>query len=200
MAKLNFYYGAMNCGKSDNMISTAYNYTESGLDIVTAMPAKMMRKPGLTTSRAGKEWPIDIRVEESTDLRQAFVDESGDRAIKAFLIDEASFLTSDQVDDLEKIAKYDKISVVAYGLRSDVQRHLFEGAARLFELADVLHKMPTMCSCGSQAEFNGRFVEGNFHVGEPIEWVDNDPDKVRYQSMCADCYLENYTSPGAVVR
>ncbi len=198
MAKLNFRYGAMNCGKSDTMISAAYNYTENGLKVVTVMPEISMRKPGYTTSRAGKEWPIDIATTDETALYDAYHTHIGKQLIHCVLVDEANFMTPEQIDDLERIAKEDDTSVIAYGIRSDVQRHLFAGSRRLFELADSVEKMITMCTCGSQAEYNGRFVNGTFHVGEPIVIIDNDETSVRYQSMCANCYRDNCRTPGAV--
>ena len=200
MARLNFRYGAMNCGKSDTMISAAYNYTENGLAVVTMMPDFMMRKPGYTTSRAGKEWPIDIATNNETELYDTYHRFIGERAISCVLVDEATFMTPAQIDDLERIAKLDKTSVLAYGIRSNIQRTLFDGAKRLFELADTIEKMPTMCTCGQQAEFNGRFVDGVFHVGAPIVMLDNDPEKIRYQSMCAGCYLMNFNSEGAITQ
>lgn len=198
MAKLNFRYGAMNCGKSDTMISAAYNYTENGLAVVTIMPELAMRKPGFTTSRAGKEWPVDIATNDETAIRDEYHRFIGERLIHCVLVDEANFMTPQQIDDLEKIAKLDDTSVIAYGLRSDVQRRLFAGSQRLFELSDNIDKMITMCTCGRQAEYNGRFVNGGFHVGEPIVMIDNDQTSVRYQSMCANCYHDNSQSPGAV--
>ncbi|MGB4762177.1 MAG: hypothetical protein WBP12_02350 [Candidatus Saccharimonas sp.] len=200
MAKLNFRYGAMNCGKSDIMISTAYNYTENGLEVVTMMPGFMMRKPGYTTSRAGKERAIDITTDDETDVYSAYTNYIGDRAIACVLVDEATFMAPRQIDDLERIAKVDNTSVIAYGIRGNIQRELFPAAKRLFELADHIEKLPTMCRCGQQAEYNGRFVDGDFHVGEPIVWIDNNPERVRYQSMCAGCYIEHYESEGAVIQ
>ena len=213
MAKLHFLYGAMNCGKSDTMISTAFNYAENGLKVVTMMPEMSMRKPGFTTSRAGKEWPIDIathkagdklpdetKFEDSTPVYETLHKLIGDGAVQCVLVDEVNFMSPEQVDDLEKIAKIDDTSVIAFGIRTDIQRHLFEGTRRMFELADTVKKMPTMCPCGQQAEFNGRFVDGNFHVGEPIVWIDNDPTRVRYQSLCGQCYLDNASSPGAITK
>ncbi len=204
MAKLHFRYGAMNCGKSDTMISTAFNYTENGLRVVTIMPEMSMRKPGFTTSRAGKEWPIDMATHladderEETHIYEEFHRRFGEQVVNCILVDEVNFMSTAQVNDLERFAKVDGTSVIAYGIRTNIQRELFEGTRRMFELADTAEKMPTMCPCGRQAEFNGRFVDGNFHVGEPIVWIDNNPDRVRYQSLCAQCYLENADTPGAV--
>lgn len=200
MAKLNFRYGAMNCGKSDTLIKTAYNYTENGLAVVTIMPELAMRKPGFTTSRAGLEWPVDIATTHQTeaaaetDVYATYHHFIGERAIACVLVDEVNFMTSQQVDDLERIAKIDNTSVVAFGIRGNIQRALFDGSKRMFELADSVEKMITMCPCGSQAEFNGRYVDGAFHVGEPIVWIDND-DRVKYQSLCASCYLEAAEMP-----
>lgn len=207
MAKLHFRYGAMNCGKSDTMISTAFNYTENGLAVVTMMPELSMRKPGYTTSRAGKEWQIDMAThladethEEETYIYDEFHRRFGEQVVNCVLVDEVNFMSTTQVDDLERIAKVDGISVIAYGIRTNIQRQLFEGSRRMFELADTTEKMPTMCPCGRQAEFNGRFVDGNFHVGEPVVWIDNDPDRVRYQSLCGQCYLEHSASSGAITK
>ena len=104
MAKLHFLYGAMNCGKSDTMISTAFNYAENGLKVVTMMPEMSMRKPGFTTSRAGKEWPIDIathkagdklpdetKFEDSTPVYETLHKLIGDRAVQCVLVDEGAF-------------------------------------------------------------------------------------------------------------
>lgn len=197
MAKLNLRYGAMNCGKSDMLIKTAYNYTESGLDVVTVMPELAMRKPGFTTSRAGLEWPVDIGTTPETGVYDTYRQFIGARAIACVLVDEVNFMTPQQVDDLEKIAKVDDTSVIAFGIRGNIQRALFDGTQRMFELADNIEKMATMCPCGKQAEFNGRYVDGTFHVGEPIVWIDND-DRVKYQSLCAGCYLEQSEMPDAI--
>lgn len=205
MAELTFRYGAMNCGKSDQMISTAYNYTENGLAVVTMMPEISMREPGFTTSRAGKKWEIDIATRiatpenpAETNIYHEFHRRFGARVINCVLVDEVNFMSTTQVDALERIAKVDDVSVVAYGIRTNIQRQLFEGTKRMFELADTCEKMPTMCPCGQQAEFNGRFVDGTFHVGEPVVWIDND-NRVKYQSLCGGCYLENASIPSAIV-
>ena len=199
---MNFYYGAMTCGKSERLISTARNYTIRELPIVTMMPGFSMREPGFTTSRSGERWPIDIATDANTELYEAYHEHLatrlGMKAIEAVLVDEAQFMTEQQIEDLEKIAKIDGTSVVAFGLRSNIQRRLFEGSKRLFELADRTEKIITMCKCGKQAEYNGRFVNGIFHVGEPIVWIDNG-EGADYDAMCAGCYLGHMQDEGAVL-
>lgn len=209
MAKLSVKFGAMNAGKSDMLIKTAFNYGENNLRVVTMMPDFAARATGMITSRPGGKWPIDIPVhiqdlenpediEPNTDVRAAFHSYMGQQAVHCILVDETQFFASEQIDQLEAIAKIDDISVIAHCLRSNVQRSLFEGSKRLFELADTFEKMPTMCACNSQAEYNGRFVNGTFHVGAPIVMIDNDKTKVRYESMCAHCYLGHLEDPGAI--
>ena len=199
MAKLNVKFGAMNAGKSDSLIKTAYNYRESGLTVVTTMPEFAAREQGLITSRPGAKWPIDNEVGPETNIRKEVLSRMGETGIDCVLADEAQFYTTAQIDQLEEIAKVENISVIAHCLRSDVQRKLFEGSKRLFELADNFEKMPTMCKCGSQAEYNGRFVNEAFHVGEPVIWIDNGKDGVRYESMCGPCYLSYSRLPDAVI-
>lgn len=206
MAKLSVKFGAMNAGKSDILIKTAYNYVEQEHDVVTMMPDFAAREQGYITSRPGGKWPIDIAVHvkddengPETNVRNALHSLMGARVIACVLVDEAQFYSTSQINQLEQIAKIDNISVIAHCLRSDVQRNLFEGSKRLFELSDNFEKMPTMCRCGSQAEYNGRFVNGTFHVGQPIVMIDNDHTKVRYESMCAHCYLDHLEDPGAII-
>lgn len=198
MAKLNFKYGAMNCGKSDLLIKTAYNYTEQGLKVVAITPEIGLKKPGLITARAGGELPVDIASNPEIDLRDGIHRAIGQQGLHCVLVDEAQFMTREQVEQLERIAKIDNISVIAYGLRSNVQRELFEGSKRLFELADTIEKMPTMCRCGAQAEYNGRFLNGVFHVGAPIVMIDTVYPGVRYESMCATCYLKHLDDPASI--
>jgi thymidine kinase len=198
MSKLNFKYGAMNCGKSDLLIKTAYNYTEQGLNVVAVTPQVGLKKPGFITARAGGEWPVDIATTPAMKIRDTIHAYMGERGLQCVLVDEAQFLTTTQIDDLERIAKIDHISVIAHGLRSNVQRQLFDGSKRLFELADAVEKMPTMCTCGAQAEYNGRFLDDVFHVGDPIVMIDTVYPGVRYQSMCATCYLEHFDNPSSI--
>jgi thymidine kinase len=101
-------------------------------------------------------------------------------------IDEAQFLTPEQINQLYDVAKQDNISVIAYGLRSDFRTDMFPGAKRLFELADNIEKIPTMCRCGAQAEFNCRMVNGVF-VAEGEQVAIDGEQEVTYTSLCGNC-------------
>ncbi|MGP5129370.1 thymidine kinase, partial [Brachybacterium tyrofermentans] len=107
------------------------------------------------------------------------------------------FLEPVHIDHLFRIAKLDGISVICYGLRTDFRTAMFPGATRLFELADNVEKLPTMCRCGSQAEFNCRSIEGRF-VFEG-EQVAIDGTDVTYVSLCGPCFLQEQDAAGVAV-
>lgn len=188
MSKLSFKYGAMNSGKSDTLIKTAYNYTERGLTIVTIKPSVDTKGDRQIIARGGAKRAVDILATPDTDIRRevsTLADKSG--SIACVLVDEAQFLTPVQIDQLLDIAKADNTSVIAYGLRADFRRELFPGAKRLFEVADAIEKLPTMCRCGSQAEFNCRKV-GDQYTFEGDQVAIDGEQEVSYDSLCANCY------------
>ncbi len=190
MAKIHFKYGAMNSGKSDTLIKTAYNYCESGLDVIVIKPSIDTKGGKSIIARRGTKRAVDISATPDTDVRQAiknFAKEKGLKKLSCILIDEAQFLTTKQVDQLFDVAKIDNISVIAYGLRADFRKELFPGSKRLFEIVDNIEKLPTMCSCGSQAEFNCRMVDGKY-VFEGDQVAIDGSQKVTYNSLCGKCY------------
>ena len=196
MAKLHFKYGAMNSGKSDTLIKTAYNYEERGLGTVTVKPAIDTKGEDWVVARGGARRKVDVMIESGHDLRteiSRFIESHPTKRFHVVLVDEAQFLDHDQIDQLFLVAKSDLISVICYGLRTDFLTHQFPGSTRLFELADNFEKLPTMCRCGSQAEFNCRTVDGRFvFAGEQVA-IDG-AGKVGYESLCGTCYLKEKTA------
>jgi thymidine kinase len=200
MAKLHFKYGAMNSGKSDTLIKTAFNYDERGLATLTVKPALDTKGEDWVVARGGARRLVDVLAGNGEDLRarvNAAADERGLRPLHCVLVDEAQFLEPHQIDDLFRIAKLDGVSVICYGLRTDFRTAMFPGASRLVELADNIEKLPTMCRCGSQAEFNCRAVEGRF-VFEGAQ-VAIDGAEVTYMSLCGQCFMEEQERAGATV-
>lgn len=200
MAKLHFKYGAMNSGKSDTLIKTAYNYDERGLATLTVKPALDTKGEDHVVARGGAARAVDVLAQVGEDLRErisATADEKGLRPLHCVLVDESQFLEPAQIDDLFRVAKQDGISVICYGLRADFRTAMFPGASRLFELADNIEKLPTMCRCGSQAEFNCRAVDGRF-VFEG-EQVAIDGTEVTYMSLCGPCFMEEQQRAGITV-
>ena len=186
MAKIHFKYGAMNSGKTDTLIKTAHNYEERDLNIVVIKP-EIDTKGGTTiTARGGHSREVDILADRELNLRHEIAKRS---FIACVLVDEAQFLTPDQISQLYSVAKEDDISVICYGLRTDFRTQLFPGSQRLFEVADNIEKLPTMCFCGSQAEFNTRKVNGNYiFTGDQVA-IDGE-DEVEYDSLCGSCYAK----------
>lgn len=185
MAKLHFKYGAMNSGKSDTLIKTAYNYEERGLNVVVVKPKTDTRGGDHVSARGGHSREVDIHADGELDL---LVEIARFPQISCVLVDEAQFLSQKQISQLYHVAKSRNISVICYGLRADFRTELFPGAQRLLEIADNIEKLPTMCFCGSQAEFNTRRI-GGVYVFEGDQVAIEDEGKVEYDSLCGTCYI-----------
>ena len=203
MAKLYFRYGAMNSGKSTALLQAAYNYEERGQRVLLAKPEIDTKDAGSISSRLGMTRPVDFLVRPDDDLRALFAEHrarvrgdagalipaaSGD--VACLLVDEAQFLTREQVDDLLRIVVLDGVPVLAYGIRTDFQTQAFPGSRRLMELAHSLEELKTICRCGSKALFNARLVGGRFvFEGDQVAIDELSAERVTYESMCAECYL-----------
>ncbi|MEV4668194.1 thymidine kinase [Microbacterium sp. LWO12-1.2] len=210
MAKLYFRYGAMNSGKSTALLQAAYNYEERGQHVLLAKPAIDTKGAGEIASRLGVTRAVDFLIAPEDDARELFArnrerarrsaeDEllpSGPVDVACLLIDEAQFLTPEQVDDLFRIAVEDGIPVMAYGIRNDFRTHAFPGSARLLAIAHSLEELKTICRCGRKAVFNGRVVGGRFVFdGDQVaidEGADGSaaPELTTYESLCGTCYLQ----------
>ncbi len=190
MAKLHFKYGAMNSGKTDTLIKTAYNYTERGLNVLIIKPSVDVKGGKSILTRSGNTREVDILAAPDSDLYKDvrdYISKNNIKKLNCILVDEAQLLSKEQVDQLFMLAKSDHISVIAYGLRSDFRIELFPGSERLFVLADNIEKIPTMCKCGSQAEFNCR-KNGDEYVFEGDQIAIDGVGETSYDSLCGDCY------------
>lgn len=190
MSKLHFKYGAMNSGKSDTLIKTAYNYEEQGLKIATVKPAIDTKGDDMIVARGGYSRRADILATPEEDIRRAILENRmAQMALHAVLVDESQFLSEEQVGQLYQVAKEDEISVIAFGLKTDFRSRLFPGSQRLLELADNIEKLPTMCRCGSQAEFNTRKINDSY-VFEGSQVAIDGEQAVTYDSLCGSCYVK----------
>ncbi|HWU29958.1 MAG TPA: thymidine kinase [Microbacterium sp.] len=202
MAKLYFRYGAMNSGKSTALLQAAYNYEERGQRVLLAKPEIDTKGASQIESRLGMTREVDFLIGSDDDARALFAvhrqrirDEADEELLPAapadvacLLIDEAQFLTPEQIDDLFRIAVLDGIPVLAYGIRNDFRTHAFPGSARLLAIAHTLEELKTICRCGRKAVFNGRKVDGRFVFDG--DQVAIDGVAVTYESLCGNCYLE----------
>ena len=188
MAKLYFYYSAMNAGKSTVLLQSSHNYHERGMKTLLLTPAINQRDGmGKIASRIGLTKDAESFKQED-DLR-LLIDRTHEQApIACVLIDEAQFLTRPQVEQLAKVADQAGIPVLCYGIRTDFKGNLFPGSAALLGWADNLIELKTICHCGRKATMNLRTdAEGEpIKEGEQVEIGGNE----RYVAMCRKCFVE----------
>ena len=152
MAKLYFRYGAMGSSKTANAIMVRHNYSEMGQRALMIKPAVDQRDgETIVSSRSGLQCPC-IYMEHLTDETASKYD--------CLIVDEANFLSPDQVRQLVHIVDDLNVPVIAYGLRADFRGELFPGSAALLAWADTIEEVKTVCWCGKKATFNTRVIDG----------------------------------------
>lgn len=184
MSKLYFRYGAMNCGKTTNLLQVAHNYEERGMNVVLLKPAIDTKANSRVSSRIGVEREVDHLIMPDEKLK-GYLTLIKDK-VSCVIVDEAQFLSEGQVDELFVFSKMTDIPVICYGLRADFRSELFPGSKKLFELADSIEELYTICRCGKKARFNARIVNGEFTLMGDQVAIDGD---VQYESLCGKCYL-----------
>lgn len=189
MAKLYFRYGAMNSGKSTNLMQVAYNYEERGMRVLLLKPFIDTKGEDKLLSRLGVERKVDLIIKDNENIYTIIKNEVAKRKVDCILVDEVQFLKEYHVDELFEIAVKLNIPVICYGLRTDFKMKGFEGSTRLLLLAHSIEEMKTICKCGRKAILNGRKVNGKF-VFEGEQIAIDDSDEVEYESLCGDCYFK----------
>ena len=184
MAKLYFKYGAMGSSKTANALITRFNYQERDMKVWLIKPSIDDRDgANIIRSRIGLEAVADV-ITPDTDILSLF--EKDHRSSDVIITDECQFFTPEQIDQLRKIVDVYDIPVMCFGLRTDFLTHLFPGSRRLFEVADSITEIKTICSCGSKATVNAR-IDGDGNVvttGSQILIGGNDS----YIAMCHKCW------------
>lgn len=188
MAKVYFYYSAMNAGKSTVLLQSSYNYRERGMRTLLFTPSIDTRYgTGRIESRIGLRASA-TPLSAADNLFNKVRAEHEAQPVACVLIDEAQFLTGDQVWQATDIADTLDIPVLCYGLRTDFQGKLFPGSGALLGVADDLTELKTICHCGRKATMNlrvdaaGRAVQS----GAQVEIGGND----RYVAMCRRHFKE----------
>lgn len=186
MAKLYFKYGAMGCSKSAQALITKFNYEERGMKVLLLKPS-IDNRDGATAvrSRIGLEQQA-VTVAGDVNLYDLYVNNYRDADV--IIVDECQFLAPDQVDDLNQIVIDFDLSVLCFGLATDFLTHLFPGSRRLFEIADSIQEIKSVCKCGGKATINARLDdEGNVvFSGDQVCIGGNE----RYIAMCKKCWLK----------
>jgi thymidine kinase len=198
MAKLYFYYSAMNAGKSTVLLQSSYNYKERGMDTIIFSPAVDLRYgPGKVFSRIGLSASAVSFDNEFDIFEYAKNAKAHNPKLECILVDEAQFLTKAQVMQLTDVVDKLKLPVLAYGLRSDFQGEPFEGSKYLLVLADNLVEIKTVCFCGRKATMNMRIdAEGRaIRSGAQIQIGGN----LNYMSTCRKHFKEMESVPESCI-
>ena len=198
MGKLYFRYGAMNSGKSTALLQAAHNYEERGQAVLLAKPAIDTKGDTSIVSRLGVDRDVDFLITPELNLRTEFQrrstlkrEELGKR-VACLLLDEAQFLSGDQVDQALEIAVLDDVPVIAFGIRTDFLTNGFPGSLRLLEIAHSLEELKTICRCGKKAIFNGRKVNDEFVFNGDQVLIDG--EEITYESLCPSCYFREQSA------
>ena len=190
MAKLHYYYSAMNAGKSTTLLQSSYNYNERGMDTLLFAPAMDDRYGiGKISSRIGLQANATVISKDHDIYQHVRSSIKQNPNIKCVLVDESQFLTKHQVEQLCLICDEIGVPVLAYGIRSDFRGEPFEGSLYLLAWADLLIEIKTICHCGRKATMNMRIDEHGMpvHEGKQIEIGGND----RYVAVCRQHFRMN---------
>lgn len=183
MAKLYFYYSAMNAGKSTALLQASYNYQERGMQTLLFAPAIDDRhKLGCISSRIGLTAEAGLFTTKNNLLDEVEIFIKQKKELKCVLIDEAQFLTKKQVLQLTVVVDRLNLPVLCYGLRSDFRAEPFEGSLYLLIWADEINEIKTVCYCGRKAIMNIRFDAENQKITEGKQILIGGNE--RYVSVC----------------
>ena len=185
MAKLYFKFGAMGSSKTAQALITKFNYEERNMKVLLLKPAIDNRDGAkIVKSRIGLANEA-IPVGEDENIYDKYVKDYSD--CKVIIVDECQFLTPEQVDQLADIVIRKNIPVLCFGLSTDFTTHLFPGSKRLFEIAESISEIKSVCTCGAKATVNAR-IDGNGKIvteGSQVCIGGNDS----YLAMCRKCWL-----------
>ena len=183
----------MNAGKTTALLQTAYNYEEQG-NTVELFTSEIDDRYGVgkITSRLGLQRDCQV-FDKKMDFEEALLGTTA----ACILIDEAEFLTPEQVSQLHRVAQLQDVPIICYGLRTDFQGNPFKGSAYLMCLADTVEELKTTCTCGKRATMNIRLDdEGNrVHQGKQTLIGGNN----RYRQICARCFYLGLVSEAETV-
>ena len=184
MAKLYFKYGAMGSSKTAQALITRFNYIEMGMRVWLIKPSRDTRDgDNIVKSRIGLSAEAYVICPDDDILQIYNKDFKGKTDV--IIADEAQFFSPEQIDQMHEISTWEDIPVLCFGLRTDFMMHVFPGSLRLFELAESITEIKTICQCGSKATVNVRFSpDGKVETeGEQVVLGGNET----YRAMCYKC-------------
>ncbi len=186
MKELTFYYGAMGCGKTSELLKSRYGKIEDGFKVVVMKPYVDKKGGNYIVSRDENKVKVDFSIKEKDNIYLEISKYLINHNLDYILVDEAQFLKKEQIDELADIVDILEIKVICYGLKTDFMGNLFEGSKRLFEVADNIKEIKRRCSCGRKKMFNMRIVDG-----KPVfdgEQLAIDGIDAEYSAVCRYCY------------
>lgn len=186
MAKLYFKFGAMGCSKTAQALITKFNYEERGMKVLLVKPSVDNRDGAtIVRSRIGLKAEA-ITVSAELNLYDLYL--NGHKDCNVIIVDECQFLHPDQVDQLSQLVMDYDVPVLCFGLSTDFLTHLFPGSRRLFEIADSIQEIKSVCKCGGKATVNARLDDNGNVVfsGDQVCIGGNE----RYVAMCKKCWLK----------
>ncbi|MDD6394808.1 MAG: thymidine kinase [Firmicutes bacterium] len=193
MAKLYFKYGAMGSSKTAQALITKFNYEERGMKVWLIKPS-IDDRDGIdeVSSRIGLHQKCRT-IYPDDRIWELFGRQSG---IDVIITDECQFFTPEQIDDLRRIVDECNLPVLCFGLRTDFRTRLFPGSARLFEVADSITEIKTICDCGSKAIVNARISPDGRIIthGEQVMVGGNES----YKAMCHACWKKKIKEQGGL--
>lgn len=194
MAKLYFNYSAMNAGKTTIMLQSSYNYHERGMRTLLIKPSVDTRETSHAEiiSRIGLSAQADV-ICPKTDLEKHIRKAHLEAPLDCVLVDEAQFLSEEQVWQLSRVADVMRLPIMCYGLRTDFRGKLFPGSAALLAIADNIKEIKTLCWCGRKATMTLRVSKSGTAVtrGAQVEIGGND----RYVTLCRKHWVAKETRP-----
>ena len=193
MGKLVFYYGAMGCSKTANALMLRFQYQQKGKRVWLIKPAVDVRddvvennnRISLIKSRIGiSAEAYAVHPQENIIITY---NKLSSKPVDLLICDECQFLSAEQVDQLKYLAEVENLIVYCYGLRTDSNTNLFCGSKRLFEMADEIHYLHSVCSCGREAIVNAKFDPSGKLIVETSTQVDPGGDE-KYRAVCWTCW------------
>lgn len=194
MAKLYFKFGAMGSSKSAQALMTKFNYEEKNKNVFLMKPLTDNRGDTVdefgnviaeVRSRIGLTAPA-VTVGEKDNIIDMYLERNGRQQVDVIICDECQFLTEEQIEQMKDLADIYDVPVLCFGLRADFRTRLFPGSKRLFEIADSITEIKSVCHCGRKATVNAR-LDGNGNIlteGSQVFIGGNES----YVGMCYKCY------------
>ena len=186
LKELVFYYGAMGCGKTSELLKSRHGKIEDGFKVVVMKPYVDKKGGSYVIARDESKVEVSFLIKDNDNVYTEISKYLVKNNLDYILVDEAQFLTKKHIDQLSDIVDIFGVTVICYGLKTDFKGELFEGSKRLLEIADKIREIKRQCSCGRKKMFNMRIVKG-----VPVfngEQVAIDGVDAEYKAMCRYCY------------